>query len=158
MTISKSSGSKALAAALRLLSRRDQTEAELRRKLAKYGYSASAIDTAIERCRDYNYLDDRRFAVERARGLMRSGRGVGSKLAFDLRRRGISEEIASEAIAAATEDFPLETVLQELIEKRFPDFRYADADDSQRRRIISFLQRRGFPIGLIFSALKTAGA
>jgi regulatory protein len=153
MTKSKSSASEAVAAALRLLSRSDKTEAELRRKLVGFGFSASAIDVALERCREYNYIDDRRFAVERARGLMRRGRGVGCKLAMDLRRRGISDEIASEAMVVAAEEFPSEQILADLVERRFPDFSYADADDKQRRRVVSFLQRRGFPLGQIFSVL-----
>jgi regulatory protein len=154
---SKSTVSEAVSAAVRQLSRSDKTEAELRRKLAGFGFSSAAIDVALERCRDYGYLNDQRFAMERARGLMRSGRGVGRKLAFDLRRRGLDEETVEKAMSAAAEEFPQEQVLIELLERRFPDFCYSNADDRQRRRVISFLQRRGFSLGVIFSVLRSAG-
>ena len=154
MDKSKSSDSKAFSAALRLLTRRDRSETELRQKLEQFGFSLAAIDTAVEKCREYNYLDDRRYATERARSLMRTGRGVGRKISLDLHRRGIDAELAQRAISIAEEEFSPSSLLQNQLQRRFPNFNYATADNRERRRVIGFFQRRGFNLDQIFSVLK----
>ena len=154
MTPSKSTGSDPFAAALRLLTGRDRSEAELREKLKQFGFSAAAITATIEKCRDYKYVDDRRYALERSKALLRSGRGVGVKILLDLRRRGIDETTACQALEAASSEFDPDQLLRELLERRFPGFHYAGADAKQRRRVVSFLQRRGFSLGQIFNILR----
>lgn len=151
---SKSSDSKAFSAALRLLTRRDRSETELRQKLEQFGFSLTAINTAVEKCREYNYLDDSRYAKERARALMRNGRGVGRKISLDLRRRGIDPEKIQQAISAAEEEFPPATLLRDQLQRRFSDFNYATADNRERQRVISYFQRRGFSLSEIFQVLK----
>ena len=145
---------KSFAAALRLLSHRDRTETELRQKLDQFGFSLSAINSAVEKCYEYNYLDDNRYATERARSLMRTGRGVGSKVRFDLRRRGIDEILIQQALETAASEFPAEDLLREQLNRRFTTFNYATADNRERRRVIGFFQRRGFSLEQIFTILK----
>ncbi|MDX2479237.1 MAG: regulatory protein RecX [Desulfuromusa sp.] len=142
------------AAALRLLTRRDRSETELRQKLCQSGFSLSAIASAVEKCREYNYLDDNRYATERARTLMRTGRGVGRKIMLDLRRRGIDDAIAHQALETAESEFSTFELLREQLNRRFSSFSYATADDRERRRVIGFFQRRGFPLEQIFKILK----
>jgi len=47
-----------------------------------------------------------------------------------------------------------ETALRDLIARRFPAFNYAAADSNARRRVVHFLQRRGFPLERILNELK----
>jgi regulatory protein len=154
MDKSKSKDSKSFAAALRLLTRRDRTETELRQKLEQFGFSLPAIEAAIEKCREYNYLDDNRYAKERARALMRTGRGVGIKIMLDLRRRGIDEIIAQQALEAAETEFSAYDLLREQLNRRFSSFNYATADNRERQRVIGFFQRRGFLLEQIFAIIK----
>jgi len=154
MDQSKSNDSKSFSAALRLITRRDRSETELRQKLEQFGFSHSAIETAVEKCREYNYLDDSRYAVARARALMRTGRGVGRKVKLDLHRRGVSGTIAEQALATAEKEFPPDHILRDQLTRRFPTFDYFTADNREKRRIIGFFQRRGFSLEQIFSILK----
>lgn len=154
MARSKSNVSDPFAAALRLLTRCDRSEAELRERLERFGFSASAIDQTLARCREYNYLDDQRYALERTRAMLRSGRGIGRKILLDLRRRGIALEVAEQALTTASEEFDSIQLLQDLLERRFPDFNFAGADQRERRRVVGFLQRRGFSLEQIFTVLK----
>jgi len=147
-------GSDAFATALRLLTGRDRSEAELSRKLGQLGFSVSEVETALQKCRDYNYLDDARYARERARILLRSGRGVGRKVLLDLRRRGIDAATAEQALEEVGSEFETEQLLQEQLERRFPGFDYQSADEKLRRRVVSYFQRRGFSLGEIFSIIK----
>jgi regulatory protein len=154
MGTSNSNASDPFAAALRLLTGRDRSEAELSAKLRQLGFSASEIETAIEKCREYNYLDDQRYARERAKSLLRNGKGVGRKVLLDLRRKGIDEVTAVQALEAANEEFASDQLLRDQLQRRFPEFDYQTAEERQRRRVISFLQRRGFTLGEIFSVIK----
>lgn len=145
---------KAFSAALRVLSRQDRSETELRQKLVQFGFSDSAIETAVEKCREYSYLNDDRYATERARSFMRTGRGVGLKIRLDLRRRGIDENIVQQAVESAETEFSPEQILRDQLLRRFPTFNYLTADNREKRRVVGFFQRRGFSLGQIFTILK----
>lgn len=148
------SGSDAYGLALRLLTGRDRSEKELRTALNKRGFDAQAIETAIERCRELGYVDDGRFALGRARSRLREGRAVGSRLLMDLRRSGIDEHLAEQAVDQALEETSTEEILRDLAERRFRDFIYTQADDKQRRRVIEFFLRRGFALSQVLSFFK----
>ncbi len=154
MTRSKSNVSEALATALRILSRSDKTEAELSQRLARFGFTADTIEQVLERCRDYGYLNDERYAAAKARSLLRSGKSVGHKAALDLRRRGISDELTETAMEQARNEYPEEELLKDLLERRFANFAYASADEKTRRRVIGFFQRRGFSLASIFRVIR----
>lgn len=154
MATSSSNASDPFATALRLLTGRERSEAELSAKLRQLGFSATDIETAIAKCRDYNYLNDQRYALERARALFRTGRGVGYKVLLDLRHRGIDEPTAIQALEQANSEFETSQLLRDQLQRRFPNFEYLTADDKLKRRVVSHFQRRGFALGEIFSVLK----
>ncbi len=154
MVRSKSNDSDPFAAALKILTRCDRSEAELREKLKQFGFDLAAIDEAVRKCREYNYLNDERYARERARALVRSGRGVGHKIRLDLRRRGLSDRHIEQALELVESEFSCHEMLCSQLERRFPSFDYAKADDRQRRRIIGYFQRRGFSLEQIFTVIK----
>lgn len=153
MRNSKSTGSDPRAAALRLLTGRDRTEAELQKKLLQLGFSAEQVEDARDYCREYGYLNDQRYALERSRMLMRTGRGIGSKILFDLRNRGIAEATAQAALEQISEEFDAHQLLQEQLERRFPGFDYQQADDKLKRRVVSYFQRKGYRLEQIFAVL-----
>jgi regulatory protein len=142
--------------ALRALTRRDHSEAELRRKLTGREFSAAAVEETIGRLKESRYLDDRRFALNWAESAVRNGRGYGYRLRFELSRRGIAEEIAAEVIAQLNTDYGEAEMLRALLLKKFPGFDPLSADERQRRRIIGYLQRRGFSLTAVLQALRAA--
>lgn len=149
-----SNASDPLAVALRLLAVRERSSAELTARLQQKGFAEAAVEKAVERCREFGYLDDQRFARERARALLRSGRAIGPKLLADLQARGISREAAQEAQDQALEGTDPAEVLRALLERRFPDFQPATASDRERRRVIDYCLRRGFASTLVYSLIR----
>jgi regulatory protein len=139
--------------ALRLLARQGRSVAELERKLGERGYSAAQIAPVLERCRELGYLDDARFARERAGALLRSGRAVGRRLLLDLQRRGIDNETARAALTEVGAACDPAQVLRTLLERRYPGFDFAAASPAEKRRITDFFLRRGFPLPLVLSIL-----
>lgn len=139
--------------ALRLLARQGRTEAELCRKLREKGFSEEHIAATVARCRDLGYIDDRRYARERAGALLRSGRAVGCRIEIDLRRRGIDKEIVAAALELAAAETDAGGVLRDQLLRRFPDFVFAAAPPKEKRRVVDFFLRRGFPYPLVLSIL-----
>ena len=144
-------------AVLRLLTGRDYSQAELRKRLLGKGFDQAHIDDVLQRCLDLGYLDDARYALNRATSLMSQGRAVGPRIMLDLKQRGISKEIACQALDKAREACDEEELLTSLLQRRFPDFSYDAAPAKERRRVVHFLQRRGFAISSIMDQLQRRG-
>lgn len=137
--------------ALLLLTRRDHGVAELKRKLVDKGFQEKESDEAIERLLQQDLLNDARFAEKLADASIRNGRGVGSKLFSDLRRKGISPDIALHAIEEAASRTPEFETLSLILAKRFAAFDPISASQKEKQRVFGYLQRRGFSLSSIIS-------
>jgi regulatory protein len=144
-------------AALRILTRRDYSQSELRQRLTDKGFDPARIEAALKRCLELGYLDDARYALNRATSLMNQGRAVGKRVLLDLRQHGVNEETANRALEQAREACDEELLLASLLERRFADFNYDSAPAKERRRVVHFLQRRGFTIDRIMAQLTQKG-
>lgn len=142
------------ATALRLLTRRDYGTHELRQRLLQKGFPDEAVEQAIIRCLDLGYLDDARHVERLSKALLTTGRAAGPRLLQELRRRGLPEELIRTTVTENRAAGREEEALRELIARRFATFDYAAADERERRRVVFFLQRRGFPLDRILIELK----
>ncbi len=89
----------ALERAIRALARRDHSTESLRAKLERWGLSAQAREDAVETLARVGYLDDRRFARDRAAHL--AARGYGDEwIRADLGAQGVAAETVEGALAA----------------------------------------------------------
>ncbi|RNC71803.1 MAG: regulatory protein RecX [Desulfuromonadales bacterium] len=145
-----------LGCALGILSRRDQSEAELARKLRRRGIGEVEIDAAIVRLRELGYLDDRRLAGRVAETALADGRMVGQRLRAELRRRGIPPTLADEALTRSAEGYDERLTVAELLGRKFPSFDPASAEMKEQRRIVGWFQRRGFSLAAILEALRVS--
>lgn len=94
----------ALQDSLRLLASRGRTTAELDRALAERGHPPSARREALSRLEELGYVNDTRFARERAASLLREGRSGERFVLKKLERHGLSRELARQALDAAMEE------------------------------------------------------
>ncbi len=135
--------SKALDAALRLLSYRPRAEAELRRRLLRR-FPTEEIEPVIQTLKSQGYLDDREFArfwrENRERFRPRSARVIRGELL----RLGVGRETAGEAL----EGFDDEESAVRAARKRLPSLRGADYEAFEER-LGPYLLRRGFPRSLV---------
>ena len=65
---------------LRILNASDQSEANVRKKLKRAGYSDGSVDEAISRAKEYNLIDDKRYAGLYIESKSRSGKGMNGIL------------------------------------------------------------------------------
>lgn len=145
--------SKATESALRLLGVRPRAEHELRDRLKRKGYEPATIDLALERVRNWGYLDDadfaRRWVDNRLEYRPRSKR----MLEMELRQKGVDRETISSTI----EETDIDEVASatELARKAVAKMSSLDPVVA-RRRITGQLARRGFNYGTIKVALERA--
>ena len=125
--------------ALGLLTRREHSRRELKRKLAARGVEPEEADAAIGRLADAGWQDDRRFAESLVRS--RAGSGYGPlHIRAELGTHGLDGEVVAAAMASFEGDWA--EIARDLVRRRFGEA--GPADLAQRRKAAELLMRRGF--------------
>ena len=130
-----------------ILGRRMYSETELRGRLADRGYTDEEIGDAVEKLKEYGFLDDAAYAaalVERAAAKNQSKKA----LLFELSRRGIDRDTAAEAAEALPD---AADTLDELIHARLKG---TVPDRALTEKTYRYLAGKGFAPGEIRSALR----
>ena len=129
------------------LSYRPRTRMEVRRYLRKHGLSTFAED-AIGRCEELGYLDDRGYAEAFVRERVRFKPRGRPRLVSELLARGIDRDTAERAVTEtlAEEGMSERVLLREAAERRAGALRHLEPE-AARRRLSSYLARRGFRTG-----------
>jgi regulatory protein len=133
--------------AMYLLGYRAHSEKELARKLSRT-VSREAAGKAAERMTELGLVNDGEYARSLAREMFTRRHFAAVRVRAELMRRGISRELAEQAVAEAEPD-PREAV-RELIEKKYARNL---GDEKGRRRTAAALQRMGYRWDDIRSAL-----
>ncbi len=143
----ESSYKEALAYALKLLSRKDYTEAELKSKIVqKFSLREEEILLIINELKLSNYLNDLRTATSYYISKMEKGWGK-RKIVWHLHQRGIKEEAITEVINSIPFDY---SYIKREVEKK-----YNLKDKKERKRAERFLANRGFSYIEISNILKS---
>jgi len=135
--------------ALRLLTGRDYTSLKLKQKLLAREFGETDTEAVLARLTAEGWVNDRRFAERFAEAAVGSGRFFGPRLRLEMRRRGIPPDLIAEVVGQMRGEHDEGEQLRSLLERRYPGFAFADATDRERRRVIGFLQRRGFSVAAI---------
>jgi regulatory protein len=134
---------KAIDKALGYLSRRLHSREELRTRLARGGYDAALVQTALDELTRLGYIDDARFAEARATSAARHRKHGPRRAYVDLVRAGVGHETARRAAVEVFETHDSMKVARELAMKKLPALRRL-APEVARRRLMGMLLRRGF--------------
>ena len=134
------------ASAVALLARRDYSSGELTARLREQGYAASAVHSVVSDLLEQRFIDDARYAANRA--TYQAGRGQGP---LRIRRDLANLEIDPELIQAALDTHDWSRQAREVRARRFgPE---VPAEWREKARQARFLQYRGFSADHIRSAL-----
>ena len=122
--------------ALKLLTRREHSRAELKQMLAAYALSEDEVETALNRLQAEHLLSDHRFASQRVAA--RAGRYGNGRLRQELRGQGVGDD----DIAAALDEGGDETERCRAVwRKKFDQLPDSPEERARQQR---FLQYRGF--------------
>ena len=139
--------------ALRMLARRELSEAQVRQRLARRGESQESIDEAIARLKSDRSIDDERVAGAIAR-TQAAGRNRGRRRVLQqIEAAGIDKSIASRAVDQVFEDLDPDALLSASLEKRLHG-RDRIADDREFQRLFRYLNAQGFESDKILAHLR----
>lgn len=135
---------KAYQYALKLLSYRPRSLAEIRQKLLKHGSSEAVTEQVIEQMKNQGLLDDVQFArlwIDNRQGLRPRGRRA---LAYELKKHGIEDELITAALEEVDEAQLAEQAARKYLHRitvaTWPEF---------REKLSRHLLQRGFPYSTI---------
>lgn len=125
--------------AMDFLARREYGQAELRKKLARAGFSADAAGEALDRLRAEGLQDDARFIESFIRSRINQGKGP-VRIRSELAQRGLDAGLIGHGLQQADEDwFALAGRVR--AQKFGPG---QPLDFKEKARQMRFLQYRGF--------------
>jgi len=130
------SGQALRVAALRLLTRRDHSRAELKVKLAASAESPEQLDAVLDALQAERLQSDQRFATQRV--VARAGRYGDARLKQELRQQGVSDEDISTALPEGGD----EALRCRAVWAR--KFSQLPQSGEERAKQMRFLQYRGF--------------
>lgn len=138
--------------ALNLLTVMDRTEAQLRQKLLQKDYPESIVEQAIEYVKSFGYIDDEKYAVR----FVENRRTTKSKqeLRASLYQKGIAVEYIDAALEEAYSREDEWNAIRAIASKR--KFSAADSDETEKKKLISYLARKGFKYEDIRKALEVS--
>ena len=158
-------------AALHLLSYRPRAEQELRRRLRSKNFPNALVEWCLCALEEEGLIDDHAFASAYVRSRIRLKPRGRFRLTQELRQKGVSAEIAEEAIdqafsneetsegalACAAARGWLDRQGATLIESLAGTDR-SDERERARRRLHAFLSRRGFGVDVVRVGMEEAEA
>jgi regulatory protein len=143
---------RALRFAYRAVGHRERTVAELRTYLERKRVEPAAIDDAVAELTEAGLLDDAKYAQRFAEDKRELDRWGSERIARELHRRGIADELIEAAVADRTREAELRTALM-LLEQRAPSV----STDRERDRAWRLLVRRGYETELAYEAVRRHG-
>lgn len=124
--------------ALYYITFKDRTQKEISAKLRERGYSDSDIEEALDKLKEYRYINEENYALSYIRSnISKKGEGL---IVRELLKKGISRDVIERQFSYFDE--AEEDVVRNMFETR-----YADVDLSDEcviRKIYGYFQRRGF--------------
>jgi regulatory protein len=138
--------------ALNLLERQPRTRAELARGMARRGVPEDAAAAVLDRFTEVGLINDEAFAQAWVDS-RHAGRALGRRaLSAELRRKGVDDEIAREALATVTSEDE-EAAARTLVERRLRTMSTVP-HDAKIRRLVGMLARKGFSQGLALRVVR----
>ncbi|MCO6006396.1 recombination regulator RecX [Actinoallomurus purpureus] len=139
---------------LRQLSFSPKTRAQLADALRRKGVPDDVAERVLGRYSEVGLIDDAAFARAWVES-RHAGRGLGRRaLAAELRRRGVADEMVSEAVEEVGPEQE-EAAARELVARRLPATRGLDPV-KRTRRLMGMLARKGYSGGLAYRVVREA--
>ena len=139
--------------ALKMLARRELSEAQVRQRLARLGHGADAIDDAVARLRQERAIDDARVAeaIARSESSLRRRGKVRARRRIEV--AGISSAAARDAVEQVYGAIDADALLEAALARRLRG-RAAIADDREFQRLYRYLIGQGFESDKVLALLR----
>ena len=138
---------------LRMLGRRELSEAQVRQRLARRGHPSDQIDAAVDRLRQERAIDDARVAEAIAHTETAVRRRGKLRVRRQIEQAGIAPATARHAIDEVFGGIDDEALLEEALARRLRG-RDRPADEGEFRRLFRYLVGQGFEPDRVMAILK----
>ncbi|QUH05928.1 regulatory protein RecX [Saccharopolyspora erythraea] len=136
----------------RLLAARARSRSELRQALLRKEIEEDVADEVLQKFADAGLIDDAAFAETWVHARQRN-KGLGRRaLGFELRRKGVDENLVEAALSTVDEDVEVERA-RELVRRKLRSLGSADYT-AKMRRLVGMLARKGYSEGLAYRVAK----
>jgi regulatory protein len=139
--------------AVKMLSRRELSEAQVRQRLARRGHSETSIESAIARLREAHAIDDVRVAEAIARNQIATRRRGARRAERHIVQAGIPPAIARRATRAASETVDPDAQIEISLSKRLRGGKQL-TDEKTFRRLYRYLVGQGFEPERVLAILR----
>jgi len=140
--------------ALRWLTARELSEAQVRSRLAEKGYTELAIKPALERLLQDRTIDDRRAATAVARTEARVRRHGPHRVMGKLIAMRIDRELAKEVVRELFGEEDENALIERTLETRLRGNPERLKDPRERRKVLAYLVRQGFSASAASAAIR----
>ena len=140
---------------LHQLSRSMKTRFQLAEILKKREIPDEIAELALDRFTEAQLIDDAVFAAAYVRTRLENGRSV-SAIRGELRRKGVAQDLIEAQLAGVDSEREQE-IANRLAANRYSRMLNLDAE-VRKRRLLGFLQRRGFSQSIAYRAISNAAA
>ena len=143
--------------ALRLLARKDYSQAEMRQKLVEKGFSLAEIENVLHKLSTHQLLNDQRYAQSLANFYGKEKFWGPWRIKHKLKEKGICPEIAEEVVAQEEKIFPAQERLKKLLEKKLKNRTLSEFSKQELQKLTNQLYRYGFSWEEIINILNREG-
>ncbi|HYO81950.1 MAG TPA: RecX family transcriptional regulator [Bryobacteraceae bacterium] len=159
-TVRKLAGEELFQYGAKLLGGRALSSAELRTKLVRKAADPQAVDSIMERLREYGFVDDSRFAESFASARRESGSFGQMRVLRDLRGRRVAGSVAREAVDRAYEEFDERAAVHAWLERKYRGVNLTAWLQEEKHLASAFRKLRyaGFSSSSAIGALKNYAA
>ncbi|MCK5214694.1 MAG: regulatory protein RecX [Candidatus Omnitrophica bacterium] len=137
-----SENKKALSAASRLLKFRPRSEQEIAERLAQKEFSRAAIAVTISYLKKHVFIDDDAFSQAWIASRLKKPYGE-YRIRLELKQKGIADNLIAKNLSAAFKDYDEHTAVFDIARRRLEHY-YDSDNQSLRRKLYGYLNRRGF--------------
>jgi regulatory protein len=138
--------------ALRQLGRRELSEAQIRQRLSRRGFTSDDIDSALARLREDGSVNDARVAAAIARSQLSIKKRGERRVRREIEAAGISSALAERAVAEVYGEVDADALLAAAIDRRLGTRRLDD--DREMARLYRYLVGQGFESDKAMTALR----
>ncbi|MBA4420495.1 MAG: hypothetical protein C0391_05060 [Anaerolinea sp.] len=133
--------------ALRLLSYRQRTAAEITRRLQQKGYDPEKVQQVVARLHETHLLDDRKFAVDWVDDRKAFHPRSKRLMAHEMLNKGLDRQVVEQALLSVGDDTPLAEDAARKVMDRWNGL----AEKEFVTRCAAYLGRKGFSAGVCYS-------
>ena len=138
--------------AIRYLVYKDRSRNEIIRYLNGKKFSSDAVDETLIFLESNDYINDDRFAMQFGRSRIVNKKIGRLRLGLELENKGLERKIIEETLNSLYEEYDEKKIAMSCAKKKLATYPSSNSE-KDRRRIAKFLERKGFPSGIIYKVV-----